>query len=550
MRTMAGITYVVIGPSLYTLAADGTLTFIATGILGSGFVRLADNTACLVILIPGTSLAYTYTIPSTYTLSIGPGIDPSDAYGRSGFGNSEVGSAVTPVLNTRFGNETTTSLFGTVVALYWRYTGTQTQTVFAVDSGAAETPPLQNAFITLSYTDANGNAVTLSSATAVFTTSGSIGVWTWVASGEADGIMTNSFTVTAAQDTHHATRFGYGDTTNGSLASPSIATTFGSTVVNTLFGTVAELAWYYDSGSSLTTIQFIAKGASSAPAATAFSALQYTDANNAGVYLPSSEATYSSSGDYASWVWSFGGQADGIMTAGDAYNVYVAVPDASISISAPSPNGFQQLTNPVFTSYGAIDLWFDDGYIVFLMANGAGFFNDDGQENSGQSQIVFNTAAVFLREFGTDRFVGGEVNHRIAWFFGHLTSEGYYNAGNPVGSPFSAAPDTFMEIGCHPDCAYCIGNQDQSIFWIANDRTVRRLNGQTPVRVSNSGIEAILENADLTGAYCLTPSVAGHPWYVINIPAEQRSIALDCLTTEWRAGVVGYWRQLASAVVV
>ena len=76
---------------------------------------------------------------------------------------------------------------------------------------------------------------------------------------------------------------------------------------------------------------------------------------------------------------------------------------------------------------------------------------------------------------------------------------------------------------------------------------MRRRSGQTPQRVSNSGIEAILEHADFTGSYALTPSVGGHATWVLVLPAEGRTLCYDCLTTEWfelDSVGFGYWRPL------
>jgi len=105
-----------------------------------------------------------------------------------------------------------------------------------------------------------------------------------------------------------------------------------------------------------------------------------------------------------------------------------------------------------------------------------------------------------------------------------------------------------MELGCHPDAAYTIALQDQALFWIASDKTVRRKNGQTPVRVSNSGIEAILEHADLTGSYAMAPNIAGHPLWVCVMPAAFRTLVFDCLTQEWfeiESYGYGFWRALS-----
>jgi len=213
-----------------------------------------------------------------------------------------------------------------------------------------------------------------------------------------------------------------------------------------------------------------------------------------------------------------------------------------------SGTAWAQLSAAFFTTLGAFDVWFVDSYMVFLALNGLTFFNDDGRIVSGNNQITFTTAASFSREFGTDLFVGGATDHREVILIGTRTAEGYINSGNPTGSPFAAAPDSFISQGCHPLCGYTVGFQDQTVFWVANDLTVRRRNGQTPMRVSNSGIEQILQTiaspignaGNLSGAYALTPTVSGHPLYIIQLPnaispegLQGRTLCYDCLTQKW-----------------
>ena len=215
----------------------------------------------------------------------------------------------------------------------------------------------------------------------------------------------------------------------------------------------------------------------------------------------------------------------------------ILVPGTTDAWTYSVGGGFQQLTDAFFTGYGAIDCWFVDGYTVFLALSGTTFFNDDGRQVSGNNQITFNTQACFVREFGTDPFVGGIVDHREVMLLGRRTSEGYLNAGNVAGSPFSSAPNTYMPIGCQEGAQYSIAIQDQSFFWLANDGTIRRRDGVTPLRVSNSGIEQILATiikaGQVTGCYALTPTVGGHPLYILTFPASGNTIAYDALTQEW-----------------
>jgi hypothetical protein len=208
-----------------------------------------------------------------------------------------------------------------------------------------------------------------------------------------------------------------------------------------------------------------------------------------------------------------------------------------------SGTAFAQLTSSFFFNLGgALDCWFVDSYIVFLANNNGGsgsytFFNDDGKLVSGVNQITFTTAASFTRQFGTDPFYGLCVDHREVLAFGSRTTEGYVNTGNATGSPFSTAPDTYMPYGMHPSATYTIALQDNAVFWVANDLTIRRREGQTPVRVSDEGIENILQTAAagglLTGAYAMAPTFAGAPLYVITIPLMQRTLAYNCVTQKW-----------------
>jgi hypothetical protein len=210
--------------------------------------------------------------------------------------------------------------------------------------------------------------------------------------------------------------------------------------------------------------------------------------------------------------------------------------------------GFQQLTSSFFLALGgAIDVWYVDTFIVFLANNNNNngsftFFNDDGRQVSGNGQITFTTAASFNRQFGTDPFYGMCVDHREILMFGSRSSEGFVNTGNATGTPFSAASDTYMPYGVHPQCPFSISLQDNSVMWVANDLTVRRRNGQTPVRISTAGVEKVLSDANknglLTGCYSLAspaggPTWNGHPFWILTIPLAERTLVYDCVTQQW-----------------
>lgn len=225
----------------------------------------------------------------------------------------------------------------------------------------------------------------------------------------------------------------------------------------------------------------------------------------------------------------------------------ILIPGTRIAYTYTTANGLAPIGATGFTDLGAIDIGFIDTYIVFLQQNGLGFFNDDGKAVSGTGPITFTTATQFLREFGTDLFTAMGIDHRAITMLGTNTGEIYIDSGNTVGSPFSAAPDGFIQMGC--GASYSVGAQDESLFWLATDKTIRRRSGQTPIRVSNHGIESILNTATFAGAYALTYSYNGHLFYALTIPAIARTVALDVTTGEWHelsSFGIGYWRPLCA----
>lgn len=225
----------------------------------------------------------------------------------------------------------------------------------------------------------------------------------------------------------------------------------------------------------------------------------------------------------------------------------ILVPGTNLAYTYTVTAGLSQITASGFTSLGAIDCGYIDSFIVFLQNNGQGFFNDDGKAISGTGPITFTTASQFLREFATDLFVGLSIDHRAITMYGTNTAETYINVGNTVGSPFGSAPDGFIELGCA--APYSVAKQDQAPFWLATDLTVRRKSGQTPLRVSNHGIEGILATANLTGAYALVFAYEGHLFWALTMPAISRTVVLDVTTGEWHelsSYKSGYWRPLCA----
>jgi hypothetical protein len=200
-----------------------------------------------------------------------------------------------------------------------------------------------------------------------------------------------------------------------------------------------------------------------------------------------------------------------------------------------------QITDPVFTGWGASDVAFLDGYLIFLRPNSQNFFN------SGLNALTFSALDIATAEGRPDLLNGLFVDHLEIMPLGVESCELWYDAANPTGSPFSRSPGALIEIG--NAAPYSPEQADNSVFWLASDKSVRRLQGINPIRVSQHGVEAAIQRmAVISDAYGMRYSQEGHVFYVLTFPSAGRTFCYDANTKEWHEREslgYGYWRPSA-----
>jgi hypothetical protein len=180
-----------------------------------------------------------------------------------------------------------------------------------------------------------------------------------------------------------------------------------------------------------------------------------------------------------------------------------------------------QITDPDFRAASVVR--FLDNYMVFLEAGSARFFCADLASVTDFDSLDFATA-----EGAPDDLVGMEVDHRQVILFGEESVEIWENTGN-AGFPFERAVNGFVEIGCFN--GNTVAKVDNSVVWVANDYSVRILNGATPVRISQSAVEQFLSTVDVTGIRAYSYSQDGHFFYVLCAAAG--CWVWDASTREW-----------------
>lgn len=221
--------------------------------------------------------------------------------------------------------------------------------------------------------------------------------------------------------------------------------------------------------------------------------------------------------------------------------------DAVVVVNTPNMYSwdgvtFAQVTDVDFTAVGAQDIEFVDNYLTFTIPNSDTWGAFDLGSSTSYDALFFASA-----ESSPDQIVGHIADHGQIVIAGKKSMEIWQNTGI-AGFPFERAINGRMELGCLNGKS--LAKQDNTVFWLASDYTVRRLNGITPVRVSHHGIEQAMHNMTISTAKAFSYSQDGHLFYVLSF--FERTFIYDCTTQEWheRASYgYDYWRPQSHAQV-
>jgi len=196
------------------------------------------------------------------------------------------------------------------------------------------------------------------------------------------------------------------------------------------------------------------------------------------------------------------------------------------------------ITDPDFQGASAVDTL--DSYTIFTKPDSGQWYISDLLAATTLDALDFATA-----EGSPDKLRRVFVDHREAIAFGEKTIEVYAHTGG-ADFPFSRIDGAFIERGCIAPAS--VAKMDNSVFWIADDRMVYRMQGYTPARISTPEVEEVLrEAADIADAEGWTYTLAGHHVYVFTLPTSGITLCYDAQTGFWhqrRSGTAetGRWR--------
>lgn len=162
---------------------------------------------------------------------------------------------------------------------------------------------------------------------------------------------------------------------------------------------------------------------------------------------------------------------------------------------------------------------------VLALANGQWFISAL-QDSAAIDPLDFATA-----ESNPDALLRALVNNRDVLLFGKATIEPWQDVGiSPF--PFQRVTGALIQKGTLAPLSPARLNT--SVFWLGDDHVVYKMDGYTPVRISDFPIEDIIRAAVIASdAVGMTYSQDGHNFYVLTLPTENRTLAWDDTVGRW-----------------
>jgi hypothetical protein len=169
---------------------------------------------------------------------------------------------------------------------------------------------------------------------------------------------------------------------------------------------------------------------------------------------------------------------------------------------------------------------FFDQRFVFDWKDTNKFFASDLLDGSSYSALSFASA-----ESRPDNVQAVILNKQILLVCGTESIEPWQNVG-AANFPFERIPGAVIERGLAEPHAIC--KEDNTVFFMGNDRVFYRLDGLTPVRVSTHAMEHLWQShSTMDQLFCFAYPWQGHKFVTVTFPATNTTFEMNIATGLW-----------------
>lgn len=187
-------------------------------------------------------------------------------------------------------------------------------------------------------------------------------------------------------------------------------------------------------------------------------------------------------------------------------------------------SGLQQISNSNF--HAANTVTFFDQYFVFDRIGTNQIFISGVGDGTSYDALDFASA-----EVQDDNVVAVLNQAETLLVFGGKTIETWYDAAN-IDFPFQRYDGATIERGCA--APHTILKEDNSVFFLGDDRVFYRLEGVSPRRISTHAVEfAWTDFASVADAIAFSYTWAGHKFIVLTFPTDGLTFEYDIASGLW-----------------
>jgi len=119
--------------------------------------------------------------------------------------------------------------------------------------------------------------------------------------------------------------------------------------------------------------------------------------------------------------------------------------------------------------------------------------------------------------------------------FKEWSTEFFYDAGNPTGSPLSPVTNGFNLVGCASGDS--VASLDGILFWVSKTRQkgrgVHMMRGLEEAQISTPDIERVLNLSNLSTVYSYGVKIAGHAFYILTMTDINMTLVYDMSSKSW-----------------
>jgi hypothetical protein len=148
------------------------------------------------------------------------------------------------------------------------------------------------------------------------------------------------------------------------------------------------------------------------------------------------------------------------------------------------------------------------------------------------------------KDSSTDNIVSLIVDKREVILLGETTTERWINAGS-YPFPFQRIPGVSIQHGCA--AKWSVARLGEDFAWLSRDTrgqgVVVQMEGYQPKRLSTHAVENDISSGVISDAVAFTYQVAGHEFYVINFPTQDKTWVYDLATEQWHKRA---WRDISN----